>query len=164
MASKKRSGSQEVLIADYQEASESARGCNQRIFQSFYLSLVFLAFMIGTIVTGYDRYPSLLPIASIVSAIAFIILYLTIHILRGTRNSAWARRRQIENKIKGLRTDESIRKRLEVIEEGKEESFISREKDWWERRSVATWMEYFALGAFGGWLFVFVVSLGIILC
>lgn len=70
-------------IADYQEASESGRDCSERIFQSFYLSLIFLALVITAIIAGYDRYPVVLPTISIISAISFLILFLTIHINRG---------------------------------------------------------------------------------
>jgi len=158
MASKKNGGLKELII-DYQEASESARGCSQRIFQSFYLSLVFLAFIITAITTGYDQYPVMLPITSILSAIAFFILHLTIHMNKGARNSAWARRQEIESKIGGLKTNESITKRLVAKEDRHKFGGLKyKGKDWRERRSAATWMEYFALAVFIGSLIVFEIS------
>jgi len=158
MASKKN-GSQKELIIDYQEAGEDARDFTRRIFQSFYLSLVFLAFIITAIVTGYDQCPVMLPIASILSAIVFLILHITIHMNKGARDSAWARRQEIASKIEGLKTNRSIMERL-VAKQNRHKfgGLKYRGKDWRERRSAATWMEYFALAAFIGSLIVFVIS------
>ncbi len=142
----------EEQIADYQEASESGRDCSERIFQSFYLSLIFLALVITAIIAGYDRYPVVLPAISILSAISFLILFFTIHINRGARDSAWARRKQIEREVKDLKTDESIEKRL--VKECCHFSY--RGKDWIEKMSAAKMMESFAFVVFVFWTIIFI--------
>jgi hypothetical protein len=139
-----------AIIADYQEASESGRDCSERIFQSFYLSLIFLALVITAIIEGYDSYPVVLPTISILSAFSFLILFVTIHINKGARNSAWARRKKIECEIDDLKTDESIEKRL--VKECCHFSY--RGKDRIEKMSAAKMMELFALVIFISWIIV----------
>lgn len=144
-------------IADYQEASESGRDCSERIFQSFYLSLIFLALVITAIIEGYDSYPMVLPAISILSAFSFLILFFTIHKNKRARNSAWAHRQEIESKT-GLKTDYCIEKRL--VKECCHFSY--RGKDCIEKMSLAKMMESFAFVISIFWIIIFLISLFLI--
>jgi hypothetical protein len=106
----------EILLTDYRQASEEAR-YRDEILQSshFYVSIIFIAGLAATLTQALTTASSgiLLSFVGFAGAFTFFVIRSYVKSFKNSRNSAWNRRRVIEEIIQEeypgtLRTNKSI--------------------------------------------------------
>lgn len=98
----------ECLLTDYREAGEDARYRDRLLYNSYYLAIILLVFVVQTLATLIAN--GLRGIATIVlfgSGLLYLFLIAWAVGVRRSRNNAWKRRENIENEFEdALRTNE----------------------------------------------------------
>lgn len=140
----------DALLVDYQTASEEARYRDRLITQTFYLAFVVGGLLLnGAITTVSDlpvisrgRYLALTSICGL-GAVSFFLLLVFADSFRHSRDSAWARRDEIESYVRSkypatLETNKSI---TESLSFGDYE--YGRKKSPYARVSASEWVPRF---------------------
>lgn len=136
----------EVLLTDYEAAAEDARYRDRFLHYTYYLVIVVLSFITSagwTVYTDSQRQLWLLAPFGFVGAFVSAILLFWAESFRGARNSAWARRDEIETYLNSiqpslLQSNSSVPNRLTF-------KYEYDEKNWFENRQVAIYIRYFLL-------------------
>lgn len=149
----------QMLLHDHAQASEDAGYRDSLLLHGFYFSLAVFAGLAAAIV----RIPChpLAAFVSFVSVIIFLIFTISLSKLVASRNSAWNRRKYIEEKTQ-LRDKVQINK---WINDGLDENGEPRDRSWCERswcekRSVACWIKGFEIFAIAFWTLAFICFVG----
>jgi len=97
----------DTLLTDYQVASEDARYRDRLVNQSYYLAFVIGSLLLSgaiSVVTtesvGVETELLVLALISALGAVSFKLLLVYVESFRNSRNSAWARRDEIESYLR----------------------------------------------------------------
>lgn len=174
----------EILLTDYRTASEDAKYRDSLITQTFYLSFVvgglllngMITILFQSQVTPPTRFLSL-AIITLIGVISFAILLVFVESFQKSRNSAWARRSEIESYVRSkypgtLGTNESIARVLSFADpdEGDAESHgtlgfsLARYRSKFADQSASSIMSLFLLGAIVVSVLGFVISIIMFSC
>ena len=114
----------ELLVADYQQASEDGRNRDNLLHNSYYVGLVLLGLIlnVGLQLVEDGAYVALFGLSS-VGAVLYLLLFLWSSSSKGAREASWDRRSEIEDMVKTvdsqlLRSNDSCFKRLTRIDDG----------------------------------------------
>lgn len=164
----------ERILVDYQAASEDARYRDRLITQTFYLAFVVGGLLLNGIITVVFQ-SSVTPVArfswltvvTLVGLVSFIILLVFVESFQNSRDSAWARRSEIESYVRSsypgvLGTNESISESLSFSSAKGGSALCDDGKSWFARRSASGMMRYFLIGSALVSLVGFVISIGLL--
>lgn len=164
-----------VLLVDYQTASEDARYRDRLITQTFYLTFVVGGLLLnGSITLLFQssvepeaRY-FVLAVISFVGVVSFTILLVFVESFQKSRESAWARRGEIESYVRSaypgtLATNESITGSLTLANSDEEAETDESSESWFAATSAGRMMTLLLLGSIVLSMFALLASVSVYL-